>query len=39
VAGALEELIDLEEVGTLTLKGFLKPVPTFNALGLRARAS
>jgi len=36
VAAALEELIDLEEVGTLTLKGFLKPVPTFNALGLRA---
>jgi len=30
VAGAVEELIDAEEVGTLALKGFLKPVPTFN---------
>jgi class 3 adenylate cyclase len=39
VAGALEELADLEEVGTLTLKGFLKPVPVFNALGLRRPAS
>jgi len=39
VAGALEELIELEEVGRLTLKGFLRPVPTFNALGLRASAS
>ena len=39
VAGVLDEMIDLEEVGTLTLKGFLKPVPTFNALGLRAPAS
>jgi hypothetical protein len=36
VAGVLEELIALEEVGALTLKGFLKPVSTFNALGLRA---
>jgi len=38
VAGALEELIEFEEVGKLTLKGFLKPVPTFGALGLRAPA-
>jgi hypothetical protein len=38
VAAALEELIDVDEVGTLTLKGFLKPVPTPNALGLRAPA-
>jgi len=38
VAAALEELIDVEEVGTLTLRGFLKPVPTFNALALRATA-
>ena len=36
VAAALDELIDVEEVGTLTLRGFLKPVRTFNALGLRA---
>jgi class 3 adenylate cyclase/CheY-like chemotaxis protein len=36
VAGALEDMIDVEEVGTLTLKGFLRPVPAFNTLGLRA---
>jgi adenylate cyclase len=35
VAGALEDLITCEEVGALTLKGFLKPVPTFSVLGLR----
>ena len=35
VAGALEDLITCEEVGTLALKGFLKPVPTFSVLGLR----
>jgi hypothetical protein len=38
VAAALEELIDVEEVGTLTLRGLLKPVRTFNALGLRVPA-
>jgi class 3 adenylate cyclase len=38
VAGAVEELIDLQEVGTLTLKGFLKPVATFNVVGLKAGA-
>jgi class 3 adenylate cyclase/CheY-like chemotaxis protein len=36
VAGAVEELIDAEEVGTLVLKGFLKPVRTFNIVGLRS---
>ena len=35
VAGAVEDLIECEEVGALTLKGFLKPVPTFSMLGLR----
>jgi class 3 adenylate cyclase/CheY-like chemotaxis protein len=35
VAGALEELIEAEEVGRLTLKGFLRPVPTFSLLRLR----
>jgi class 3 adenylate cyclase len=35
VAAALEELVDAEEVGTLTLKGLLKPVPTFNVRCLR----
>jgi hypothetical protein len=33
--GAVEELIDGEEVGALTLKGLLKPVPTFNVAGLK----
>ena len=35
VAGAVEGLIELEEVGKLTLKGFLKPVSAFNVIGLR----
>jgi class 3 adenylate cyclase len=35
VAGTLEELVDAEEVGTLTLKGLLKPVPTFNVRCLK----
>jgi adenylate cyclase len=39
VAGAIEGLIEFEEVGSLTLKGFLRPVPTFNALGLKTPAS
>src|SRR6202022_2724650 len=29
VASAIEGLIEFEEVGSLTLKGFLRPVPTF----------
>jgi len=36
VASVLEEMIELEEVGRLTLKGFLRPVPTFNAVGLKS---
>ncbi|HET8531018.1 MAG TPA: response regulator [Methylomirabilota bacterium] len=35
VAGALEELVELEEVGRLTLKGFLRPVPVFSPLRLK----
>jgi TRAP-type mannitol/chloroaromatic compound transport system substrate-binding protein len=35
VASALEDLIELEEVGRLTLKGFSRPVPTFAVLQLR----
>jgi adenylate cyclase len=35
VAGAAEELIDAEEVGTLAMKGFLKPVPAFSVVGLK----
>ena len=31
VAGEVEDLIETEEVGPLTLKGFHKPVPAFNA--------
>jgi len=38
VAAVVEGLIDAEEVGPLTLKGFLKPVPAFNVLRLKARA-
>jgi class 3 adenylate cyclase len=36
VAGALDDLIQFDEVGKLALKGFLKPVPTFDAVGLRS---
>ena len=35
IASALEELIEVEEVGTLTLKGLSRPVPTFNVLRLK----
>ncbi len=35
VANAVEARIDFEEVGTLTLKGLLKPVAAFNAIGLK----
>jgi hypothetical protein len=38
VAGAIESLVELEEVGKLSLKGFLKPVSAFNALGLKPPA-
>jgi adenylate cyclase len=35
VASAVEGLIELEELGTLTLKGLLKPVTVFNAIGVK----
>jgi class 3 adenylate cyclase len=35
VVTALESLIDVEEMGTLTLRGLTKPVPTFNVLRLK----
>jgi class 3 adenylate cyclase len=35
VAAAVEELIEVEEVGALSLRGLTKPVPTFNVVGLR----
>jgi adenylate cyclase len=38
VAAALEYVIQCEEVGALSLKGLLKPVPTFRVLGLIPRS-
>jgi class 3 adenylate cyclase len=38
VAGAVEGLADLKEVGRLILKGLLRPVPAFNVTGLQADA-
>jgi adenylate cyclase len=35
--GAVEELADAEPVGDLPLKGFVRPVPTFNVLRWRAQ--
>jgi len=35
VWGAVEELVEIEPVGELALKGFLKPVPTYNVVRLR----
>ncbi len=35
VAGAVEDLVELEAVGPISLKGFLRPVATFNVLGVR----
>jgi class 3 adenylate cyclase len=35
VLGGLEELVDTEDVGLLSLRGFLRPIPTFNVLGLK----
>jgi adenylate cyclase len=31
----VEELVDAENVGDLSLKGFIRPVPAFNVLGLK----
>ena len=38
VAAAVGDLVELEDVGTLTLKGLRKPVPTRNVVRLRASA-
>jgi adenylate cyclase len=35
VAATVEDVADLEGIGSLTLKGLLRPVPTFNVIGLR----
>lgn len=37
VYAAVEELVQTEPAGELALKGFHKPVPTFNVVGLRPR--
>jgi class 3 adenylate cyclase/CheY-like chemotaxis protein len=37
VYAAVEELVQAEPAGELPLKGFHKPVPTFNVVGLRQR--
>jgi adenylate cyclase len=36
VLGAVEDLAEIEPVGELLLKGFSKPVPAFNVIGLKA---
>ena len=36
VFGAVEALVEVEELGGLALKGFSKPVPAFNVLGPKA---
>ena len=35
LATAIETLVDLEEIGALTLKGLLRPVPAFNIVSLK----
>jgi class 3 adenylate cyclase len=35
VAAAVESIIDAEDVGALTLKGFARPIPTLSVRGLR----
>jgi class 3 adenylate cyclase len=37
VYAAVEELVEAESAGELSLKGFHRPVPTFNVVGLRER--
>ena len=38
IAGALEDLVECEEMGALNLKGLLRPVPTFSVVGLKGNA-
>jgi adenylate cyclase len=35
VAAAVEELVEIVEVGSLTLEGLMKPVPTFGVVSLK----
>jgi class 3 adenylate cyclase len=37
VLAAVDGLVDAEPIGELALKGFLRPVTTFNVVGIRAR--
>lgn len=39
VVGEVEDLIEVEEVGLLTLKGFQKPVPAFNVVNMKSSGS
>ncbi len=39
VYAEVEEMAEAKPIGELTLKGFLKPVPTFNVTGLKAGES
>ena len=37
VLGAIEAMVEVEELGGLTLKGFSKPVPAFNVVRFSGR--
>lgn len=37
-AGAVEDMVETEEFGALTLKGLLKPVSAFNVVALKSDA-
>ena len=39
VYAEVEDLADAETIGELDLKGFLKPVPTLNVVGLKEGAT
>jgi class 3 adenylate cyclase len=39
VAAAVEDMIDAEDVGPLTLKGLARPVPIWSVRGLTSRAT
>ena len=39
VLGRIEDIVESEPVGELTLKGFQRPVPAFNVLGLKQQTA
>jgi adenylate cyclase len=39
VCAVIEEIVEMEPVGELTLKGFAKPVPAFNVVRLKETAN